>query len=149
MTTYITNKNAGFNYEIKDTLEAGISLLGSEVKSIKQGQGSLKEAFVIEEGGNLVLVKSYIPPYQPGNPSADHDPYRKRSLLLKQREIAKFLKAKQSDGLTLIPIRLYNKGRLIKLEIALARGKQKQDKRETIKKRDLDRELGRKLKNRG
>ena len=148
MTNYITNKQASFNYILKDKIEAGISLLGSEVKSIKAGRGSLAEAFVIEENEELFLIKSYIPPYQPNNTAASYDPYRKRKLLLNKNEILKIAKVRGTDGLTLIPIKLYNKGRLIKLQIALARGKKKADKREVIKKRDAERDLGRKLKNR-
>lgn len=149
MTTFVRNKQAGFNYTVKDTFEAGLSLTGNEVKSIKNGHGSLSEAFVVEEENQLYLIKAYLPPYQPGNANDAHNPYRKRKLLLRKTEIARLVKAKQVEGLTLIPIRLYNKGRLIKLEVALARGKKKSDKREAIKKRDVDRDLGRKLKNRG
>ncbi len=149
MSTFVRNKQAGFNYTVKDTFEAGISLTGNEVKSIKSGHGSLSEAFVVEEENQLYLIKSYLPAYQANNANDAYDPYRKRKLLLRKTEINRLVKARQVEGLTLIPIRLYNKGRLIKLEVALARGKKKSDKRETIKKRDVDRDLGRKLKNRG
>jgi SsrA-binding protein len=146
MTTFIKNKMATFNYEILDHYEAGIVLLGSEVKSIKLNQGSLKEAFVIIEDGELFLVKSHIPAFQPNNARPGYDPYQKRKLLLSKKEIAEIMKKKHESGLTLIPISMYSKGNRIKLDMALARGKKKHDKRESIKKRDTERDLGRKLK---
>lgn len=148
MTTFSHNKKALFNYYLVDTFEAGISLLGTEVKSVKGGDVSINEAFVIFEDNELFLVKSHIPAYQPSNTSPAYDPYRKRKLLLKKEQIARIQKRRETDNLTLIPIKLYNKGPLIKLEIALARGKKKADKRESIKTRDVERDLGRRLKNR-
>lgn len=148
MTTFAHNKKATFNYSLVDTFEAGLSLLGTEVKSIKAGDVSLNEAFVVFEDGELFLVKSHIPAFQPANAKPDFDPYRKRKLLLKKAEIARLQKRRETENLTLIPIKLYNKGPFIKLEIALARGKKKSDKREAIKTRDTERDLGRKLKNR-
>lgn len=148
MKILVKNKQAHFNYELKENFEAGISLLGDEVKSLKTGHGSLSEAFVVEENGELYLTKSYVPAYQPSNVTPNYDPYRRRKLLLKKAEIEKLIKARSAEGLTLIPTKLYNKGRLIKLAVALARGKKKSDKRQTIKKRDTERDLGRTLKNR-
>lgn len=143
----IKNKQANFNYHLIDKVEAGIKLSGNEVKSLKKGQGSLKEAFVIIKGGELFLIKAYIPPFQ--NQLTTHkDHYRPRKLLLKKTEVNKLSQEKQLSGLTLIPLKFYNKNGLIKLEIALAKGKKKADKREAIKTRDIERDLGRKLKNR-
>ena len=146
MTTYLRNKTATFNYDVLDKYEAGLSLLGTEVKSIKNGQGSLKESYVIIEDNELFLVKAHIPAFQPSNAPAGYDSYQKRKLLLSKKEIAGIMKKKNEAGLTLIPISMYSKGDKIKLEVALARGKKQHDKRETIKKRDLERDLGRKFK---
>ena len=137
---------ATYNYDVLDKYEAGISLLGTEVKSIKSQQGSLKESYVIIDDNELFLVKAHIPAFQPGNAPADYDPYQKRKLLLSKKEIAAIVKKKHESGLTVIPVSMYSKGDKIKLEIALARGKKQHDKRETIKKRDLERDLGRKFK---
>lgn len=148
MTDWLYNKNAKRNYDVLETVEAGVVLRGFEVKSIKAQQGSLKEAFVVNEDGEMFLVKAHVPAYQPANAPDSYDPYRKRKLLLNRREIDRLLKKKQEAGLTLIPIRLYNLRGKIKLEIALARGKKKHDKRQAIKTRDTERDLGRTLKNR-
>jgi len=137
---------ASFNYELLDKYEAGLSLLGTEVKSIKLNQGSLKESYVIIENNELFLVKAHIPAFQPGNTAAEYDPYQNRKLLLSKKEIAEIVKKKHEAGLTVIPISMYSKGNKIKLSIALARGKKKHDKRESIKKRDTERDLGRILK---
>lgn len=146
MATYLHNSKAGFSYELLEKYEAGISLWGLEVKSIKQKHGSLNESYVIVENGELFLVKAHIPPYQPGNGTAAYDPYRKRKLLLNKKEIKEIERARHESGLTVIPISMYNKGNRIKLEIALARGKKLHDKRETLKKRDADRDIGRIMK---
>lgn len=148
MTTYLSNKFAKLNYDILETIEAGIVLHGYEVKSIKAQNGSLKEAFVIHRDGNMYLTKAYIPPYQPNNTPNSYDPYRERKLLLSKHDIKKLTDDKKSQGLTLIPIKLYSVRGLIKLEMALARGKKKHDKRQAIKTRDTERDLGRTLKNR-
>jgi len=137
---------ATFNYELLDKYEAGISLLGTEVKSIKLNQGSLKESYVIIENNELFLVKAHIPAFQPGNIGEGYDPYHNRKLLLSKKEIAEIVKKKHEAGLSVIPLSMYSKGNKIKLGIALARGKKKHDKRESIKKRDIERDLGRTLK---
>lgn len=139
-------KKTKFNYEIIEKYEAGISLLGFEVKSIKQGNGSIDESYITEENGEMFLVGAYIPPYQPKNTPNDYKPDRARKILLKKEEIKKLKEKSKSEGLTIVPISLYNKGRNIKLEMALVRGKRKFDKRQTIKRRDLEREMGRRLK---
>ena len=146
MTTYITNRKAGFDFEFLDKFEAGISLLGTEVKSIRKGQGKLDGAYVVIRDGAALLVGASIPPFQVANAKEDYDPERPRQLLLSQKELDHLEKASEKQGLTIVPIRLYNNKRLLKLEIALARGKKQFDKRETIKARDVARDLKRELK---
>ncbi len=144
--TYITNSKAGFNYETLETYEAGLQLLGHEVKSLRLGHASIGEAFIISEDDELYLVKAYIPPYQIKNTPPSYDPYRKRKLLVSKKELRGLAQKKKESGLTLIPLSLYSKGRFLKLQFALARGKQKHDKRNTIKDRDAQREIGRLMK---
>lgn len=146
MTALVRNKKAGFNYEIVERYEAGIELFGFEVKALKKGTGSLEGSFVVLKNGELFLKNSYIPPYQEKNTPDSYDPYRMRKLLMKKSEIEKVAEDKKGQGLTIIPISWYNKNNKIKLEVALARGKKKYDKRETIKKRDQERDLGRRFK---
>lgn len=146
MAVYVDNKKAYFNYTIEETFEAGIELSGFEVKSIKNGQGSLNSAFCIVRGGEAFIIGMHIPPYQPHNTDLGYDPDRNRRLLLSKKEI-KILADKDSiKGLTLVPLSLYSKGRHIKVQLAVARGKKVFDKRETIKKRDTDREIRREYK---
>lgn len=139
----IQNKKAHFNYEILEKIEAGIELLGFEVKSLKNGQGSLEGSHVTVRGNEAFVVNMQIPPYQPGNTPKEYDPLRIRRLLLTKKEIERFGKEEAQKGLTIVPISVYNKGSKIKVEIAVVRGKKKFDKRETIKKRDTERELRR------
>ena len=146
MATYIDNRKAHFNYSIEDTCEAGIELLGFEVKSIKNGLGNINSAFCIVRGGEAYIIGMHIPPYQPHNIDLGYNPDRNRRLLLSKKEIKKLAEKDNIKGLTLIPIALYSKGRYIKVSIAVARGKKVFDKRETIKKRDLDREIRREYK---
>ncbi|MEX0910356.1 MAG: SsrA-binding protein SmpB [Candidatus Paceibacterota bacterium] len=146
MLSQIKNKKVNFNYELLEKYTAGLELLGTEVKAIKTGHGSLEGAHVIIRASEAFLVGATIPPYQPANSPEDYDPTRTRRLLLQKKELAELEKSLQTKGLTIVPISMYNKGRLIKLDIALARGKKKFDKRETIKKRDVERDLGRSLK---
>ncbi len=142
----ISNKKAGFNYEILDTYVAGIELLGYEVKSLKKSQGSLEGSHVTVRGGEAYVVGMFIPPYQPGNTPKDYDSSRNRRLLLNKKEILDLSKAEGTKGLTIVPISVYNKGTKIKLDIAVAKGKKKFDKRETLKKRDSLRDVARDLK---
>ncbi|KKQ45112.1 MAG: SsrA-binding protein [Candidatus Nomurabacteria bacterium GW2011_GWC1_37_9] len=130
MATYIDNRKAHFNYSIEETFEAGIELYGFEVKAIKNGQGSITSAFCIIRGGEAYIMNLHIPPYQPNNVDPAYDPDR----------------TDDTKGLTLIPLSLYSKGRYIKVSIAVARGKKVFDKRETIKKRETDREISREFK---
>ena len=146
MATYIDNRKAHFNYTIEDTYEAGIELLGSEVKAIKKGSGNINSAFCIIRGGEAFIVNMNIPPYQPHNIDLGYDPERTRRLLLSKKEIKELGEKDDIKGLTLVPISLYSKGRHIKVSIAVARGKKVFDKRETIKKRDVDREIRREYK---
>jgi len=146
MATYAQNKKVLFNYEILDKFEAGISLLGIEVKSLKTKHGSLDGAHVIVRGGEVFLVGANIPPYQPANTTKDYDPERPRKLLLTKKEIFELSKVERKKGLTIVPISVYNKGNKLKLGFGIARGKKKHDKRETIKKRDTERDIRRELK---
>jgi SsrA-binding protein len=143
----IKNKKAGFDYEISEKFEAGIELLGLEVKSLRKGQGSLEGSHIIARGGEAFLIGAQIPPFQPSNTAKDYDPKRNRRLLLTKKEIDHISKSESQSGLTIVPISVYNKGNKIKIEIGIARGKKKFDKRETIKKRETDREIRRDWKN--
>ncbi|MCK5095939.1 MAG: SsrA-binding protein SmpB [Candidatus Pacebacteria bacterium] len=149
MSKYLYNKKATFNYEIVDTLSAGIQLHGFEVKSIKTSKGgSLEGSHVIIRNGEAFLVGAHIPDYQMGNTPAGYNSRRERKLLLTKKELERILETEHSSGLTVVPLSLYSKGRYIKADIAIARGKKKYDKRETIKKRDSQRELAREFKTR-
>lgn len=147
MSSLIENKKAHFNYEILETMEAGIELLGHEVKSIRKREGSLEGARVIVRGNEAFLVGATIPPYQPANTEKDYEPERNRKLLLNKKEIMIILGAESKKGLTIIPLSVYNKGRKIKVSVAIVRGKKKYDKRDSIKKRETDRDIRRTLKN--
>lgn len=131
----IQNKKATFDYEILEKFEAGISLLGTEVKSVRKGQGKLEGAYVVIRGGEAYLVDASIPAFQKKNAPEDYDPERLRKLLLSKKELEELFIESEKKGLTLVPIKLYNVGRLLKLELALAKGKKKFDKRESIKAR--------------
>lgn len=141
----IHNKFATQHFDVLETLEAGIELFGFEVKSVRKKQGSLRGAYVTLSPDGAWLVKASIPPFQPNNTPAGYDPERARRLLLNKKEM-RGLAQKLESGLTLIPVSLYNKGGLIKVQVALARGKKKSDKREAIKKRDQERDAERALK---
>lgn len=142
----VENKKIGLKYEVLERLEAGAELLGTEVKSLREKRGSLEGSHVIIRGGEAYLVGAYIPPYQPNNLSTKgYDERRTRRLLLTKQEILE-LGGREGKGLTIVPVALYNKGRRIKLEIAVVRGKKKYDKRETLKRREDKREIERTLK---
>ncbi len=140
---YLRNKKATFDYHLDDTIEAGIALLGTEVKSVKAHHGSLSGAYISIVDNTLVLLGAHIPAWQEKNVPATFDPYRTRTLLVHKKELAELAKQLKTKGLTIIPVSLYGKGTGIKIQIAIARGKKTFDKRETIKKRDLDREIRR------
>lgn len=143
----IEHKKARLNYDILEEFEAGLELLGSEVKSLRLGQGKLEGAHVIVRGGEAYVVGMHIPPYQPKNTSADYDPDRSRRLLLNKKELAELSAYESQKGLTIVPLRVYNKGKNLKLAVAAARGRKKYDKRAVLKERDTKREIERTLKN--
>lgn len=146
MKSTVSNKRAHFDFEILETFEAGISLLGTEVKSLRNGQGKLEGAHVIIRGGEAFLVGASIPAFQKANAAKSYDPERARKLLLTQKEIAELDVKSERQGLTIVPIKLYNKNSKLKLEIAIARGKKKHDKRQSIKERDTKRDIAREVK---
>lgn len=148
MTTYVNNKKAHFDYEILEKYEAGIELLGFEVKSIKNSQGSLEGAYVLIRGGEAYVMNMFIPPYQENNTPKDYEPRRNRRLLLSKKEMHELSNTEADRGLTIVPISIYNKSNLIKITVAVVRGKKKFDKRETTKKRETDREVRREFKDR-
>ena len=137
-----TNRHARFEYAILESFEAGIALTGTEVKSLRTGKASLSNSFARVEGAEIFLQNMHIAPYAFGN-IANPDPLRPRKLLLHKKEIARISAEIASKKLTLIPLKAYFKGGIVKVEIALAKGKKLYDKREVIKKRELDRELKR------
>lgn len=140
------NKKARLEYTFLEEYEAGIELFGYEVKSVRDGRASIKGAYVVVRGGEAYLVGATIPPYQQNNTPDGYDPERARRLLLNKKELALLSEAENQGGLTIVPISLYNKKNLIKLHIALAKGRKKQDKREVIKARDVKRDQDRTLK---
>lgn len=148
--TVADNRRARFDYHLEDTFEAGIALTGTEVKSLRHGQGMIAEAHIAMKDGKLTLLNAHIPEYQQAGPHLQHEPRRPRPLLLKKKEIDKLHGATTREGYTIVPTKLYfnNKG-LVKLEIALARGKKIHDKRETEKKRDWDRQKAKILRDKG
>jgi SsrA-binding protein len=142
----IENARAGFDYVILEEIEAGLELHGFEVKSLRAGHGSLKGARVVARGGEAYLVGATVPPWQILNAPKSYDPERPRRLLLSQKEIAHVASAEGEKGLTIIPLKVYNKGRNLKLLIAIARGKKKEDKRQSIRAREEKRSINRTLK---
>lgn len=147
MPVFADNKKARFDYEILDTFDAGIVLSGQEVKSIRDGHMSLKGSFVTFHGGEALLTNANISPYKFSANLEAYDPTQSRKLLLKRREI-NYLRGKTEErGLTIVPLKVYSKNRLIKIEIAIARGKHLYNKKESIKERDIEREVKRTLKN--
>lgn len=147
MANLVFNNKATFDFEILEKFTAGIELLGFEVKSIRNHQGSLLGSYVTIRGGEAYLMNTNIPAFQPNNTPKGFEPVRNRRLLLTKKEISTLASYEAKKGLTIVPISMYNSGRKIKVEIAVARGKKKFDKRETLKKRDAKREMDRALKN--
>ncbi len=143
------NRKARHEYIIESTLEAGVMLTGSEVKSLRQGRCSIGEAYAHEQGGELFLRGMHISPYNAAN-KQNHEPLRPRKLLVHRREMTKLLDQVQRGGYTLVPLSIYfNERGIAKIELALARGKRKADKRQTEKKRDWSRQKARLLRDRG
>lgn len=141
------NRKARHDYHILDRFEAGIALTGTEVKSLRAGNATLKDSYVDVDKGEMHLVGAYIAPYEQGN-IFNHEPERKRKLLMHKREILRLQSTVVEKGLTLVPLRLYFKNGKVKVEIGLVKGKQTVDKRQTIKERDAKREIERAMKNR-
>ncbi|MCU0678584.1 MAG: SsrA-binding protein SmpB [Candidatus Pacebacteria bacterium] len=144
--SYANNKRAHFDYEILETIEGGLVLLGTEVKSIRAGRAKLDGGYVVVRGGEAYLVGASIPAWQPVNASKSYDPERPRKLLLKEKELLKVTRDTDKQGLTAVALSLYNSGRNIKLSFGIAKGKKKADKRESLKARDVKREIERTLK---
>ncbi len=142
-----TNRKAYHNYFVEDTFEAGIALTGSEIKSIRSGRVSLGEGYVRLEGGEMWLLNAHIARYEAASLQS-HEPTRRRKLLLHRKEIAILAAKTKEKGFTLVPLKLYIKGRIAKVEIALAKGKRLYDKRQTIIRREAEREIGRSLRRR-
>lgn len=145
------NRRARYDYHLEDTFEAGIQLLGTEVKSLRLGQCSLNESYVgPSKEGDMVIFNLHIPEYPQAGPNMQHEPKRPRKLLLHKREIDKLTGAVTREGYTIVPTHIYFNGRgIVKLGIALAKGKQQRDKREAIKKRDWSRQKQRIMKENG
>ena len=141
MAIISVNKRAGFDYEILERFEAGIVLSGQEVKSIKTGHISLAGAFVTLIGSEAWLTNAHVPPYKMAGQVLDYDPTRSRKLLLRKKELASLYGKIKQKGLTLVPIRVYTKGNKIKLEFGIGRGKKKYEKRDLIKKREVDKKI--------
>lgn len=145
--TIATNRKAYHNYFIEDSVEAGIALTGSEIKAIRAGMVNLAESYVRPENGELWLVNAHIARYEASS-YLSHEPTRPRRLLLHRKEIAALTSRVSEKGLTLVPTKLYLKGNLAKVEVGIARGKKLYDKRESIMRREADREMGRAVKSR-
>ena len=147
--TVAENRKARFSYEVLDTVEAGLALTGTEVKSLRQGQANIQESYASLEGGEFWLINAYVPEYLQAN-RFNHEPRRRRKLLLNRREMARLGQAVDREGMTMVPLKIYfnEKGRA-KLLLAVARGKKLHDKRETEKQRDWTREKARLMRDRG
>lgn len=142
----INNSKASFNYEITETYSAGIELFGFEVKSLRKNQGSLEGSYVTVRGGEAFLVGAFIPAFQEKNAPEDFDSRRNRKLLLTKRELKELGNIEKTKGLTIVPLSVYNKGKVLKVDLGIGKGKKKFDKRESIKKQDATREINRDLK---
>ena len=143
---FAENRKAYFNYEILEKITAGIELLGFEVKAVKAGRMSLDGAYAVMRGGEAFLIGSSVTSLQPKNTPKDYDERRNRKLLLTKKEIRTLAESEKQNGLTIVALSVYNIGYKIKLELGLAKGKKNRDKRESIKKRESDREINRTLK---
>ncbi|PZM17021.1 SsrA-binding protein SmpB [Rhizobium tubonense] len=143
------NRKARYNYEIMDTYEAGLMLMGTEVKALREGKANIAESYASDEGGEIWLINSYLPEYLQAN-RFNHEPRRRRKLLLSAREIGRLRTGINREGMTLIPLKIYfnDQGRA-KLELALAKGKKLHDKRQSEKERDWNRQKSRVLKDHG
>ncbi len=147
--TVAENRKARFSYDVLDTIEAGLVLTGTEVKALREGHANIQESYASVEDGEIWLINSYVPEYLQGN-RFNHEPRRRRKLLLNKREMARLAQAVEREGMTMVPLKIYfnDRGRA-KLLLAIARGKKLHDKRETERKRDWNREKSRLLKQNG
>ena len=145
MKIFSENRKAKFNYSILENFEAGIVLTGREVKSIREGKISLLGSYVVIRNEEIFLINTDISPYQPKNALSYYNPKRDRKLLLNKKEIKELIGKTKEKGLTLVPLKVYNKGAIIKIGLGLAKGKKTKDKRESIKKRDIERDIKRGL----
>jgi SsrA-binding protein len=146
-TAVATNRKARHEYDILETIEAGMALQGSEIKSVRSGQINLKEGYVLIERNQAWLINVHIAPYDPAS-RMNHDPLRKKRLLLHKKEIRKLQENQQLKGLAVVPLRVYLKGGFAKIELGVGRGLKKYDKRQKIAKRDAEREIRRMLNKR-
>lgn len=146
MKIFAKNKRAFFDYEILEKYEAGIKLLGLEVKSVKKGNISLKGSFIVIKHSEVYLINATITPYQQKNTPYDYNPKRTRKLLLKKEEIKTLIGKTSQKGLTLVPLKVYNKGSKIKIEIALVKSKKKFQKKQKLKEKDIEREIEKEIK---
>ncbi len=147
--TIAENRRARFDYFLEDHIEAGIALLGTEIKALRDGRANIAESYAAVEGREIVLVNADIPPYKQAN-RFNHEPRRHRKLLLHRKQIDKLIGAVQREGRTIIPVRLYlNEKGMAKLEIALAKGKKIHDKREAVAERDWQRDKARLMRDKG
>lgn len=147
MKTLAINKRATFDYNLQEMFEAGLVLTGPEVKSVKAGSVQLKGAFVDMRNGQLWLKNAFISPYKPAaGAQKEYDPSRDRKVLVHKREMNRLIGKKKAEGFTLVPVSIYLKGNLIKLAFAIGKGKKEYEKRETIKKRDVQKQIRQHLK---
>jgi SsrA-binding protein len=137
------NRRALFDYHVESRVEAGISLTGTEVKSLREGSAQLSDSYAIGQRGELFLLNAQIPPYKPAGPLLNHEPKRTRKLLLHRREIDRLLEQQQKGGYALIPLSIYFKDGRVKVEIGVAKGKRAADKRDSIAEREARREMER------
>ncbi|MEI6864167.1 MAG: SsrA-binding protein SmpB [Candidatus Adlerbacteria bacterium] len=143
----LEHKKARMNYDLLEEFEAGLELLGHEVKSIRAKHGKLEGAHIVVRAGEAYIVGMSVPPFQVANTPADYDPERSRKLLLTKKELGILAEFESQKGLTLVPLSVYNKGSKLKVKIAVARGRKKYDKRAVLKERDTARDIRRTLKN--
>lgn len=142
----VSNKKATFNFEVLEKFEGGLQLTGFETKAIRSGKAKLDGSFIISKDGELFLKNAEVQPYQPNNIPKSFEPTRLIKILVSKKEINKLTQKIEKERLTLVPISIYPKGKKLKVEFALAKGKKKSDKRQTIKEREADREIHRALK---
>jgi SsrA-binding protein len=147
MTTFALNKDANRNYEFLEKFEGGLKLTGAEVKSVRAGHVNLKGSFLSINNNHLIIKGMHIGKYAPAGQQEDYDPIRPKIVLVNKKELNYLIGQNQAKGLTIVPISVYNKGNFIKLNFAIARGKKQFEKREDLKKRDIQKQLRQAMKN--